>query len=319
MLRSPNGSLCPDPQPKVPSLNRATSKPLFTFQAQANCPICQGSARKRVGHRGNKTILESLKNYPEFKTTIFTCSSCGHFYPDPLPVRESSLLPEEPVESYFLDAESIRLELYRDFMNQVEGRCEKGRLLDVGCGAGSLLQAALERGWEVSGIEPNPEFVAVARARGLGIHQGTLDDNFHTDRPFDVVTAIAVLEHVVDPVAILRGARRVSRQGSFLFVEVPNGRRLEATLIDAFLRMRRGSWTVRTCPMHHPFHLAEFSQASISRALETAGFDLLELRTVAGRTPYPLPPLSRAVLRTLDRLGQPFGWALNMKVVARAR
>jgi 2-polyprenyl-3-methyl-5-hydroxy-6-metoxy-1,4-benzoquinol methylase len=69
------------------------------------------------------------------------------------------------------------------------------RVLDVGCGTGSLtLIANRTRGNTVHGIEPDPRRAAVARSRGLIVHTGYLDEAFLSDNdPFDVVVAADVL------------------------------------------------------------------------------------------------------------------------------
>ena len=50
------------------------------------------------------------------------------------------------------------------------------RLLEVGCASGLLLKRAIERGWQAEGVELSDAAVADARALGLDVHQGALDD-----------------------------------------------------------------------------------------------------------------------------------------------
>ncbi|KAF0242071.1 MAG: methyltransferase family, partial [Planctomycetota bacterium] len=82
-----------------------------------------------------------------------------------------------------------------------------GRLLDVGCGSGTLLRAMRDLGWSVQGLEPDAEAARVAReAHGLDVRVGTLDGPEFRDAPFDAITAHHVIEHVADPIAFLREA-----------------------------------------------------------------------------------------------------------------
>jgi SAM-dependent methyltransferase len=86
------------------------------------------------------------------------------------------------------------------------------RVLDFGCGAGRLLDALQDCGWETWGIEPAVD-TAFRRHRRLDVvpHVPT----------FDLIVANHVLEHVGDPLALLRQFARASRPGGHLFVGVP--------------------------------------------------------------------------------------------------
>ncbi|WP_236830439.1 methyltransferase domain-containing protein [Blastococcus sp. KM273128] len=82
------------------------------------------------------------------------------------------------------------------------------RLLDLGCGAGGLARRAAGRGARVTGVDTDPDAVAQAAAAVPG---GTFLVRHAQDPPpgpFDVVTAVQLLGHVSDPVAVLHRAGR---------------------------------------------------------------------------------------------------------------
>ncbi|MCF6507692.1 class I SAM-dependent methyltransferase [Blastococcus sp. MG754426] len=82
------------------------------------------------------------------------------------------------------------------------------RLLDLGCGAGGLARRAADRGARVTGVDTDPDAVAEAAAAVPG---GTFLVRHAQDPPpgpFDVVTAVQLLMHVADPVAVLHRAGR---------------------------------------------------------------------------------------------------------------
>lgn len=93
-------------------------------------------------------------------------------------------------------------------------------ILDAGCGAGGNL--ALLAGYgRARGVDPDPEAVAAAVARGLDAKLGDAAALPHPDAAFDLVCCLDVLEHVEDDVAVLRELRRVARPGAPLLVTVP--------------------------------------------------------------------------------------------------
>jgi SAM-dependent methyltransferase len=81
-------------------------------------------------------------------------------------------------------------------------------LLDLGCGAGLFARAAADRGARVTGVDPDPAAVAAAAAE-VPEGQFVVGTAEHPPAgPFDVVAAVQLLAHVVDPVAVLAAAGR---------------------------------------------------------------------------------------------------------------
>jgi SAM-dependent methyltransferase len=86
------------------------------------------------------------------------------------------------------------------------------RILDVGCGDGALTERLVQAGAVVVGIDPSPDFVAAALARGIDARQ--IDAQaLPFDGEFDAVFSNAVLHWVPDLDAALRGIRRALKTG----------------------------------------------------------------------------------------------------------
>ncbi len=104
------------------------------------------------------------------------------------------------------------------------------RYLDVGCGFGGFLVAFARLGFEVRGIEIDPQRIQFAEANCLDhdlkdcvFAENILDDSL-ADRlgRFDVITCIDVIEHVQDAVKALQHMTALLNPGGILLLEIPN-------------------------------------------------------------------------------------------------
>jgi 2-polyprenyl-3-methyl-5-hydroxy-6-metoxy-1,4-benzoquinol methylase len=155
------------------------------------------------------------------------------------------------------------------------------RLCDVGCGDGQFLEMAAARGWKVYGIELNPPAAAAARARGMDVATGVLEQL--DDLPwgqFDLVTSWDVLEHTPDP-------RPFSSR--LIRLLAPSGRLVVTTLnYDSLVRRCFGlGWS-----MVGDDHFTYWNARSLRRLFESGGLRLEASGTFG---------LGRDFLRSLDR------------------
>lgn len=135
-----------------------------------------------------------------------------------------------------------------------------GRLLDVGCGDGSFLEAAAPH-FEVAGVEISAAMAERARQRvaSATIHAGPLTEMALAHESFDVVTLFSVLEHEWRPLPALAVVARVLRPGGVAILKAPN--------FASWNRVLRGAeW----CGIRLPDHCNYFTPATLSRALATA-------------------------------------------------
>jgi SAM-dependent methyltransferase len=143
-----------------------------------------------------------------------------------------------------------------------------GRLLDVGCANGGFLAAARDADFEVVGVEPAEAAAASARARGLAVMTGTLEDLPAAPGTVDVATAWHVLEHIPDPLASLQRLRSELKIGGHLLVELPNAQSVVA-------ERDGGAW--HAADLRH--HVGQFGPRSLRTLLDRAGYLVLDLHT----------------------------------------
>jgi SAM-dependent methyltransferase len=163
---------------------------------------------------------------------------------------------------------AMKRRTYEAILDPVTRLRSGGRLLDVGCAAGFLLESAAERGFEAWGVDPNPEAVALARRRhGDRVRLGSLEEGAFEAERFDVVTLVDVFEHVLDPSALLAEVRRRLVPGGILAAVMPNA-------ASGMRRLLGRRW-----PHYAPEHVYYWTPSSLGRFLSDRGWELRLLRT----------------------------------------
>ena len=102
------------------------------------------------------------------------------------------------------------------------GALTPGRLLDIGAGRGRFVAQARAAGWYAHGIEPSQRGIEGARAIGIELVAGGIDDAQVPAGSLDAASLWHVLEHVEDPGAALERIASWLRPGGMLLVGVPN-------------------------------------------------------------------------------------------------
>lgn len=150
------------------------------------------------------------------------------------------------------------------------------RLLDVGCGAGSLLKAALDAGWQAEGLEVSASSIEFLKENNFKVFHGELKQAAFPENAFDVVTAAEIVEHIPDPQEIFDEAFRIIRPGGLFWATTPHGRGLSGKILGS-------RWSCVAPPEH--LHL--FSVKGLKTMLEKAGFNQIEIKA-HGVNPYEL-------------------------------
>ena len=181
-----------------------------------NCPLCDSTKVSRKPCR--------------FKD-IMQCNVCGFIFAANSTDSSALNLYEEdwsrtevhPTFVYSKGQYTVRNEWkLQALLDRLEPFRKTNRLLDVGCSAAFFLKLARDRKWDVQGVEVSDFGVKFTREElKIPVFQGFLQDAHFPDESFDAAFISHVIEHVGQPVGLLREMRRILRPGGALITVLP--------------------------------------------------------------------------------------------------
>ena len=223
----------------------------------------------------NGPVVESYNG-----VAVMECISCGWKHQVPLPdvlyidayyAIDTFYKTHSPGDWFdYLESQSAYWSLvYADYLDMLATYANKPideplTLLDVGCGSGLLLHVAMHKGWQGTGIEPSPQARARAAERGVYVVP-TLEG---MQAQFDAAALILVLEHVLDPLTMLRAVRERLNDGGACLIVVPH----DANPLQGIAQKKHNlpAWWV--CSPHVNY----WNPQTLQRAMERAGFALVD-------------------------------------------
>jgi len=216
------------------------------------------------------------------------CASCSFVFILPRPNKEELSLMYS--DEYFLhDGSDCGAHSMTDYETaaqkgsvkfpEILGHIKKfrdaGDFFEVGCGMGYFLAYARTQGYSVSGIEYAALGTRVAREKfGLDVAQGSFEELPVVENTHDVIFFGDVLEHLVEPLEMLRKAHRMTRQGGVVAAEVPSmfNSIVGRMAVVAFRLLKRS----KRMPMP-PYHVNEFTPATLKAMFRAAGFSQVKI------------------------------------------
>ena len=255
------------------------------------------------------TLRERL---PELE--LRRCAECGCLWAGDARQDESVLADAyERVDATYFDSlpdDPRYVRFYQRLEEFVKQHTSGRTILDVGCGDGVFL-SCMSNEWTKQGLEPSVSGASLARKKDLDVACATLD-TAPKQYKADVVSALDVLEHVIDPHQFVESIKRHLRPHGVVLLLTGDAASYPAKIAGT-------QWSyLRWCG-----HISVFSQSGLRRLLQSHGFEVLAWSrcehpsspgAVAWWRVHLLEPARRMLGR--NRSWYPF-WRDHQMVVAR--
>ena len=145
---------------------------------------------------------------------------------------------------------------------------QKGKLLELGVGSGDTLKIFNQWGWQVEGLDFDPEAVKYATSQGLKVYEGDIFSQQFVGDSFEAVFSSHVLEHVPDPVGLMQESLRVLKTGGIFVAVTPN-------VSSKLHRIFKFNWR----ELDPPRHLHIFTPEALLTTAKKAGFSKTDIVT----------------------------------------
>jgi 2-polyprenyl-3-methyl-5-hydroxy-6-metoxy-1,4-benzoquinol methylase len=245
---------------------------LKTFTSTVNKNDYHDIACNLCGSLAAKVYLEA-SDYLYVK-----CRVCGLVYQNPQPVLKDI---EERYNNDYFNYEYRNEENFFNLMllglkdigfgPSKLSQWKHKRFLDIGCATGKLLEYMKNLGWQVQGVELCKESAEYGiKKRKVPISPGTLAEAHLDDEYFSLIHFSHLIEHVMDPYALLKEVRRILRPDGMAVITTPNCDGFQARVLGTHWRSAIAD------------HLFLFSKKTLSRLLKSMHFTIHNIVTWGG-------------------------------------
>jgi ubiquinone/menaquinone biosynthesis C-methylase UbiE len=261
------------------------SSPRFALQ-RANepldeppCPVCGAHepelvvrARDRLfGKPGEYGVVRCVQCSTRYLWPRPTLEALGAHYPDEYFVYQTPDKQHPWMRPLLAWLGRRRWLAYIGRFERALGRFDAScQVVDVGCGQNHFLATLRDaRGCQGIGVDFKPEMAAYVRdTLGMPVMAGTLQEAKFPDAQLDVVTMSEYLEHEPDPRGVLSEARRITKKGGHVAIEIPFVEGMPAKLFGS-----------RWSQIDAPRHLNYFTRDTLAVLLERSGYKLMHTQT----------------------------------------
>jgi SAM-dependent methyltransferase len=227
------------------------------------CAVCGSNNKRRLFEQKFSTVC-LLEGY-----TVVVCEQCGFAFADDIPEQEA-------FDAYYRDLSKFEYQ----HRGGRESACDESRLrdvaatlsqlipdkstrvLEIGCSTGRLLALLQESGYRnVRGLDPSPVCAASARELyGVTVLTESVSDLTGSDRKFDFLILVGVLEHIRDLEGALTAMHRILTPNGRIYFDVPDATQF-------------ADWPDAPYQQFSMDHINFFSGVSLANLMRSHGFE----------------------------------------------
>lgn len=257
-----------------------------------NKELIGGYGTKKIGN-----LLKGLKNgekkflskddtihygkiqYEMGEYTVIECENCGFKHIIPIPEQkelnkfyekefysqEKPLYIKETNEDN--DWWKLHYNFYYDLFEKNLNSNSK-KLLEIGSGPGLFLNVGIEKDWDVMGFEPSKLAYKYSKKFNLNVENGFFDIEKISDK-YDVVYMNTVIEHVPDPINLIKDVKSILKPDGLVCIIAPNDYNPLQNILEDELHFEP-YW------ISPPQHISYFNFSSIKKLFEKLDFEVIE-------------------------------------------
>lgn len=228
-----------------------------------------------------------------FEDTVFNnktfeyvqCSKCDLIFVQPLPTMDD-ITKMYPVE-YQGALAGNAYGAYDFLFERIKTLGTYKTILDYGCGGGRFVVEAVEKGFEVTGTEYNPDLVANLTKTFPKATFLTIDDFYKSDKKYDIIFLSNVLEHLTNPKEImLKLKERLSENGIFaLEGPIENNFNLTQITRKIMFWVRKNIFNKKAS--HVPTHILYSNRKNQEELFKNIGLETLYFKIEESNWPFP--------------------------------
>lgn len=244
------------------------------------CPLCHADQYKTV-YLSKEELQQSPQvlnydiadNVPKQPLRVVKCLVCTYVYANPQPTPDTlqQMYATMTTETYTQEQEN-RQKAANKVLDTIEKhKPSKGRILDIGCSTGILLQQAKERGWDPYGVELSEQAHSYATQTLKLPHIHNIDflkadfENYF----FDAIVLTDVIEHLPDPRKYIAKMKQLLHPDGCIYITTPNVRSWAHRLL------KHKWWGIQLAHLHY------FSAQTLQQMLASEGLKSIQTHYVA--------------------------------------
>ncbi|MDC0856664.1 class I SAM-dependent methyltransferase [Candidatus Nitrosopelagicus sp.] len=236
-------------------------------------------------HQGK--ILKQKSGYK-----IIDCKFCKFIHVIPLPTKIE--LSQHYTKNYYKKIKPNYIKKYKnelpywnlifdeklDFLSS-KIKTKTKSIFDLGSGSGYFLKRAKEKGWKVDGIEPN--LIAANHSKKIGIPViNDFFENLNIDdmKKVNAINLFDVLEHVHNPIELLKNCHKLLRSKGIIVIEIPNDYNPLQKIVQQSLKKEEYWLTLLTKSRNYHWsskmdHINYFNFLSLRKLLKKLQFNII--------------------------------------------